>query len=149
MTDIEAINIIMQGLVAYGRDTFVGTDVEGYESPYSMEELARLIVRRLRENGNEIMKPKNAPIQLPHSGSTPHGISFRVPWRIHEKAWREYAKNHPGQSAERLAERGGFSLEELIYLLAGEDPWSVRESDDSMATNFFRQWPRRIEEDLK
>lgn len=87
------------------------------------------------------MAERNAPVQMPHSGHVPHGISFRVPWRIHLKAWETYAKHFPGQSAERLAERGGFGLEELIYLLAGENPIAKDATDDdSMATDFFRKW---------
>lgn len=79
---------------------------------------------------------KNAPIQMPHSGNVPHGIRFRVPWRIHQKAAEVYNNLGHDQSAERLAERGGFGLEELIYLLAGENPYAVK-GDDAMATNFF------------
>lgn len=82
---------------------------------------------------------KNVPVQMPHNGRVPHGIRFRIPWRIHKKAWEEYAK-HFGtiQSAERLAARGGFGLEELIYLLAGELPGS--HNDDAMASNFFNRY---------
>ena len=62
---------------------------------------------------------------------------MRIPWRIHEKAWQEYAKHYRGQSAERLAERGGFGLVELIYLLAGENPFTSPDDDDSMLTDFW------------
>lgn len=85
--------------------------------------------------------PKNAPVQMPHTGYVPHGISFRIPWRIHMKAWETYHNFYPGQSAERLAERGGFGLEELIYLLAGERPGQGE--DDEMATDFFRKFKDR------
>ena len=81
---------------------------------------------------------KNAPVQMPHNGWVPHGIRFRVPWRIHEKAWQEYAKHYSGQSAERLADRGGFGLEELVYFLAGENPYTLE--DDKMATDFFNRY---------
>ena len=87
------------------------------------------------------MQPKNAPIQMPHKGHVPHGIHFRVPWRIHEKAWRQYAQRYHGQSAEQLAERGGFGLEELIYLLAGEDPLDAK--DDPMASGFFGKFDEK------
>ena len=86
----------------------------------------------------------NTPVQMPHNGWVPHGIRFRIPWRIHLKAWQEYAKNHSGQSAEELANRGGFGLEELIYLLAGENPLTSP-SDSKMATDFFN----RFDEELK
>lgn len=53
---------------------------------------------------------RNAPVQMPHNGRVPHGIRFRIPWRIHLKAWKEYEKHYSGQSAEELADRGGFGL---------------------------------------
>jgi len=81
----------------------------------------------------------NAPVQMPHSGRVPHGIRFRVPWRIHKKAWEEYAKHYSDQSAEKIADRGGFGLEELIYFLAGENPYTVL-TDDKMATDFFNKY---------
>ena len=91
---------------------------------------------------------RNVPVQMPHAGRVPHGIRFRVPWRIHEKAWQEYAKHYPGQSAERLADRGGFFLEELIYLLAGEEPFKSL-SDDKMTTDFFNKFEEEKEEDKR
>jgi hypothetical protein len=86
------------------------------------------------------MAQKYAPIQMPHHGHLPHGLQFRVPWRIHLKAWEQYAKlGHGAQTAERLAERGGFGLEELIILLAGENPWANNQ-DGRWATNSFGKW---------
>ena len=82
---------------------------------------------------------RNAPIQMPHHGQVPHGIRFRVPWRIHLKAWQEYTKHYSGQSAEELADRGGFGLEELVYFLAGENPFTSL-SDSKMATDFFNRF---------
>jgi len=39
----------------------------------------------------------------------------------HERAWQEYARRYGRiQSAERIAERGGFSWLELCDLLGGE-----------------------------
>lgn len=44
----------------------------------------------------------------------------RIPWAVHEVAWRAYAAaGHGAQSAERIDERGGFSWVELIALLRG------------------------------
>ena len=85
------------------------------------------------------MSERTAPVQMPHSGRVPHGIRMRIPWRIHVKAWEVYGK-HYNQSAERLAERGGFGLIELIYLLAGENPYGIK-GDEQMFTNFFNEWP--------
>lgn len=84
-------------------------------------------------------EPRNAPVQMPHSGHVPHGIKFRIPWRIHKKAWQEYAKHYSGQSALEIAERGGFGIEELIYLLAGEDMCGM-DTDSKMASGFFGKY---------
>lgn len=44
----------------------------------------------------------------------------RIPWGLHELAWKVYdAHGHGSQSAERLAERGGFARGELGSLLVG------------------------------
>lgn len=51
MKDSEAVPIIQQALLDNGRDTFVGTDAEGYESSCSVDELVRQIVNRLRQRG--------------------------------------------------------------------------------------------------
>jgi hypothetical protein len=65
---------------------------------------------------------------------------MRIPWRLHLKAWQKYAQHYPGQSAERMAERGGFGLLEVIYLLAGENPFETTD-EGPMFTNFFNEWP--------
>ena len=90
--------------------------------------------------------PQFAPVQMPHHGNVPHGVAFRVPWRIHVKAWEKYHKHFSGQSAERIAERGGFGLEELIFLLAGENPFAVPREDWPLVTDFFGRWPPETEE---
>lgn len=42
-----------------------------------------------------------------------------ISWDEHEEAWRAYdAKYHSGQSAERIAERGGFAYAELVEFLS-------------------------------
>lgn len=44
-----------------------------------------------------------------------------VPWSVHLQAWEEYARQgHGSQSAERVAERGGFGYYEIQCLLSGE-----------------------------
>jgi hypothetical protein len=44
---------------------------------------------------------------------------LRLPVPILELAWQEYAaQGHGSQSLERLNERGGFGVIELVYLLA-------------------------------
>jgi hypothetical protein len=64
---------------------------------------------------------------------------MRIPWRIHLKAYETYAKHH-SQTVTRIAERGGFGLVELIYLLAGEDPYDAPDADPSMLTDFFNRF---------
>jgi len=57
---------------------------------------------------------RTAPVQANR------GVPFptRIPWVMHERAWSQYAKaGHGSQSAERLAERGGFGVMELVACL--------------------------------
>lgn len=51
-----------------------------------------------------------------------------ITWTEHERAWQAYdRKYHGGQSAERIAKRGGFGYAELVEFL-GRDPetWEAR-----------------------
>lgn len=50
-----------------------------------------------------------------------------IEWWEHELAWQDYSKQYHGQSAERIAERGGFSWWELCDHL-GHPPttWTKR-----------------------
>jgi hypothetical protein len=68
---------------------------------------------------------KRAPVQR----SDLHGKGpGSVEWSEHLLAWSGYdAKWHSGQSAERIAERGGFSYGELLDYL-GREPatWEPR-----------------------
>jgi len=74
---------------------------------------------------------KRAPVQgepnlLPNVGryTLPPGT---VAWAEHEAAWEAYAeKVGRGQSAERMAERGGFSYTELCAFL-GHPPSTWRQ----------------------
>lgn len=55
-------------------------------------------------------KPKTAPVQ--GYGS--------IPWELHERAWAVYASKYGrDQSAERIAERHGFSTRELDLFIPG------------------------------
>lgn len=55
---------------------------------------------------------KRAPVQRYH-GKT-------IPWRVHGLAWEAYAKKYgSSQSAERIAERGGFGVGEMDEFLPG------------------------------
>lgn len=70
---------------------------------------------------------RRAPVQGErHQGRTvPAGT---VSWEEHVAAWEVYGKRFlNGQSAERIAERGGFGYSELVELL-GRDPetWERR-----------------------
>ena len=68
----------------------------------------------------------------------PHGIKMRIPSPAFSiEGMGGYAKRYPGQSAEKMAERGGFGLMELVYLLAGEDPYDMHDGDDTLFTDFF------------
>lgn len=69
-----------------------------------------------------------APVQGEHrgcrEGAKPYGS---VDWSEHLEAWTVYNSRHRGQSAERIAERGGFSYWEITELLGREpNTWEPR-----------------------
>jgi len=59
---------------------------------------------------------KKAPVQGCYHTEIPHG---EVPWCVHALAAEAYNK-HYSQSAEQLANRGGFSWAEIVAGLRGE-----------------------------
>ena len=59
---------------------------------------------------------RRVPVQANQRLGKPAGT---VAWEIHYVAWRDYARHHYDQSAERLEERGGFCYGELQCALAG------------------------------
>lgn len=83
--------------------------------------------------------PRRAPMQASEwelsgdledrSRRRPSGSKGTVPgtisWAEHERCWIEYARRYPGQSAERMAERDGFSWQEYV-LFVGAEPASWR-----------------------
>lgn len=73
--------------------------------------------------------------RAPVNGS-PYGT---VEWAEHVEAWEAYRRHHPGQSAERIAERGGFGLLELTQQL-GRLPSTWQPSEAT------QQWWRRFAE---
>jgi len=44
-----------------------------------------------------------------------------VPWSVAQVAYDEYHRRYPGQSMERLAERGGFGYWEMTEYTGSED----------------------------
>ena len=71
---------------------------------------------------------RRAPVQgeyHPRRRQVPAGT---IAWDEHVEAWEVYdAKYHSGQSAERIAERGGFCHEEVVEFLGREpDTWEAR-----------------------
>lgn len=66
---------------------------------------------------------RRAPVQRSREHDKPAGT---IAWWEHEKAWEVYGSRY-SQSAERIAERGGFGYGELLEFL-GHAPttWSVR-----------------------
>lgn len=72
---------------------------------------------------------RRAPVQREHAPSR-HGekAAGTIDWAEHLKAYEGYAAQYgSSQSAERLAERGGFGYGELVEFL-GRDPetWVAR-----------------------
>jgi hypothetical protein len=58
---------------------------------------------------------ERAPVQ-----KGPLGPAGTIAWEEHERIWRAYAaKYRNGQTAERIAERGGFGHGEILMLTGG------------------------------
>lgn len=58
------------------------------------------------------MPNRRAPVQRSHSLDKPEGS---ISWAEHVEAWMGYARRYgTEQSAQRIAERGGFSYWELV-----------------------------------
>jgi hypothetical protein len=90
----------------------------------------------ITESDPEHRAPTQASIYVPRPDGTygqgcalrprgsPGSVVGSISWTEHEQAWREYARQFgSGQSAERLAQRGGFDWFELLMLL-GHEPVS-------------------------
>lgn len=106
---------------------------------------------------------KYVPVQMPHNGHVPHGIRFRIPPWIHDKAMAEFVKHFGIENMARAEyvkpdgtiavvygsayrdreniERSGFGLEELIVLLAGKDPRELKKEEYPQATDSLNRWP--------
>lgn len=84
------------------------------------EPLEVKLVNLLAEYGWQIVRleDRRAPVQ--RDGQQPAGT---IPWSTHLLAWQGYADaghgGPTGQSAERIAERGGFGYREVQCAIAG------------------------------
>lgn len=62
---------------------------------------------------------RRAPVQgdLAIKRGDPGHADGSITWVEHEEVWRAYANKYGrGQSAERIAERGGFGFREIVSL---------------------------------
>ena len=65
---------------------------------------------------------RRAPVQKDSRWpwGAPGSVPGTIPWSVHLRAWAGYdAAGHGNQSAERIAERGGFSYREVQCALLG------------------------------
>jgi hypothetical protein len=114
-------------------------DVLFTQACHSLERIAHALERIADQQQAEA-----APQVINVSNATPPGLERRAPvqsdhtfrgrvagtitWDEHEEAWNDYAKRYgTEQSAERVAERGGFGYDELIDHLKREPrTWKPR-----------------------
>lgn len=74
---------------------------------------------------------RRAPVQHNREGGIRKGVAYgphgpgTISWAEHEEAWAVYGALYSGQSAERIAERGGFGYVELVDFL-GRNPTTWR-----------------------
>ncbi len=97
------------------------------ENAAQAEEIAR--VKSGREHCPSCICGKRAPVQADHySRPKPARGPGSITWAEHLLAWSGYAhENGRGQTAQRMAERGGFSYHELtVYLGREPTTWEGR-----------------------
>ena len=61
-----------------------------------------------------VLPPRRVPVH-----QDPGRPAGTVEYKTHYAAWQNYNRHHLGQSALRIAERGGFSYGEMQCALAG------------------------------
>ena len=76
---------------------------------------------------------RTAPVQEPSGGEV-----SRIPWGLHALLWTAYGHD---QTAERLAERGGFGRAELGWLAVGMYGSAGGERHRRADRNFVRSYP--------
>ena len=78
-------------------------------------------VKRMREERDGLLSPKMFPIQR----------AVPIPWAEAERAYVVYAKHFgTSQSLQKLAERGGFGVQEFLCLWQGHNPIDCHEKHD-------------------
>lgn len=71
--------------------------------------------------GSNTYSGEGHPGSVRRAKTEPGAVPGTVAWAEHELAWEEYARRYGrSQTAERLAQRGGFSWLELVVLLGRE-----------------------------
>jgi hypothetical protein len=126
---------LVESAVAQGRYVEVTTYHDGPNSPirasllFKTAEDAATCARVLSEAQSPGPNGRRAPVQKESCGSytrgpyacklhpadDPRHHRGTIAWAEHVEAWDDYAKRYgKDQTAERLAERGGFSYSELV-----------------------------------
>ena len=76
----------------------------------------------------EVDTPKRAPVQGDYNRATRrYEGAGSIAWAEHVEAWEDYARRYGrDQSAERIAERGGFGYAELVdHLKRAPATWTA------------------------
>jgi hypothetical protein len=106
----------------------MGENMLSHKSSVDVDELRRVAcdldalgmrrsAARIRAAVEAAPDERAAPVQDARSATVPLRA---IPWGLHEMLWRIYADHgHGSQSAERIAERGGFGRGELGMLAVG------------------------------
>ena len=70
--------------------------------------------------------------------------SGTIPWAVYLEAYAVYENRHPGQSAERMQERGGLCYFEIQACLAGDYKIAGRKTQEEADLPPIPGWePRR------
>lgn len=85
-----------------------------------MHALRLAVSRQVSEPQGEPSDARRAPVQASRGADA--GPAGSISWAEHVEVWQVYAQKHgTHQSAERIAERGGFGYGEIV-LFTGHPP---------------------------
>ena len=99
-----------------------GKDVPEYVMRWILRQPHEIVGGDIPSAPPEAPPARRAPVQadLRWTRGLPGSVPGTIPWDVHLRAWDGYAAvGHDTQSAERIAERGGFSYYEIQCALLG------------------------------
>lgn len=81
---------------------------------------------------------------------SPGSVPGSIAWEEHELVWIAYASQYPGQSALRMAERGGFSYSEFeMYLRRSPTTWRPEGNREARDAASKLAWEQKVADEKR